>query len=221
MLSFLNSQITVILLVVLVLVEGVFIYKLYKANNEYRCKGDDIDQKSDYPKDADLNRAYEQEKLNTCQIQSEYEKLLEEYRRYKNETDKKIEEIVRLNNELNMLVGNRMQNSSSQNNKTSAASADTKYASFPRVAGGCVYFSDLSAGKVEDSYFELKISNDKATFRPLDFLRIRNFDSAMAAMCTTGVKPHVASTVIGVEPGQAHLEGKDWIIDKPANIKLA
>lgn len=99
----------------------------------------------------------------------------------------------------------------------------TMYASFPRTAGSSIYFSDLSENLVDDSYFELKISiaSGKATFKPLDFMKIRNYDPAMVAMFTEGVKPNVASTVLGVEPGKAHIEGKDWIIDNPAKIKLA
>lgn len=99
----------------------------------------------------------------------------------------------------------------------------TMYASFPRTAGSSIYFSDLSENLVEDSYFELKISmaSGKATFKPLDFMKIRNYDPAMAAMRTEGVKPNVASTVQGIEHGKAHIEGKDWIIDNPAKIKLA
>lgn len=98
----------------------------------------------------------------------------------------------------------------------------TMYASFPRSAGIRIYFSDLSENRVEDSYFELKVSavSGKATFKPLDFMKIRNYDPAMAAMLTEGVKPNVASTVIGIEPGNAHIEGKDWIIDNLAKIKL-
>lgn len=97
------------------------------------------------------------------------------------------------------------------------------YASFPRSAGSNIYFSDLSENWVDDSYFELKISfaSGKATFKPLDFMKIRNYDPAMAAMLTEGVKPNIASTVIGIEPGKAHIEGKDWIIDNLAKIKLA
>lgn len=99
----------------------------------------------------------------------------------------------------------------------------TMYASFPRSAGSSIYFSDLSENLVEDSYFELKVSlaSGKATFKPLDFMKIRNYDPAMAAMRTEGVKPNVASTVQGIEHGKAHKEGKDWFIDNPAKIKLA
>ena len=60
-----------------------------------------------------------------------------------------------------------------------------------------------------------------ASFKPLDFMKIRNYDPAMAAILTDGVKPNVASTVVGVEPGDAYLEGNDWIIKKLAKIKLA
>ena len=99
----------------------------------------------------------------------------------------------------------------------------TMYASFPRSAGSKIYFSDLSENLADDSFFELRISiaSGKATFKPLDFMKIRNYDPAMAAMLTEGVKPNVASTVIGIEPGKAHIEGKDWIIDNLAKIKLA
>ncbi|MBQ0062006.1 MAG: hypothetical protein KBT15_09565, partial [Bacteroidales bacterium] len=97
------------------------------------------------------------------------------------------------------------------------------YASFPRSAGNRVYFSDLKENKDDDSFFELKISsaNGRATFRPLEFMKIRNFDSAMAVMVTDGVKPNVAAVVLGIEPGEAHVEEKDYFIDKLATIKLA
>lgn len=95
------------------------------------------------------------------------------------------------------------------------------YASFPRSAGENIYFSDLTENLVDDSFFELKLSKDKASFKPLNFMKIRNYDPAMAAMQTEGVKPNVASTVLGIEPGEAHIDGKDWVIDKTAKIKLA
>lgn len=99
----------------------------------------------------------------------------------------------------------------------------TMFASFPRSAGTRTYFSDLSEKRNDDSYFELVISNvtGKATFKPLDFMKIRNYDPAMYAILTDGVKPNVASSVIGMEPGTAHIEGNDWIIDNLAKIKLA
>lgn len=107
--------------------------------------------------------------------------------------------------------------------KVESPKEKTMYASFPRSAGSRIYFSDLSENRVDDSYFELKVyvASGKATFKPLDFMKIRNYDPAMAAMLTEGVKPNIASTVIGIEPGKAHIEGKDWIIDNLAKIKLA
>lgn len=97
------------------------------------------------------------------------------------------------------------------------------YASFPRSAGSSIYFSDLTDKLSDDSYFELRITNDSgvASFRPLDFMKIRNYDPAMAAILTEGVKPNVASTVVGVESGEAQLEGNDWIIKRLAKVKLA
>ena len=108
--------------------------------------------------------------------------------------------------------------------KVPTANEIMMYASFPRSAGSSVYFSDLTENNVEDSYFELKISKStgKATFKPLDFLKIRNFDPAMVVIRTEGVKPNVASAVTGIKPGEAHLEeDKEWIVDTPAIIKLS
>lgn len=107
--------------------------------------------------------------------------------------------------------------------KEESSKEKTMYASFPRSAGNSSYFSDLSETFVDDSYFEFKVSvlSGKATFKPLDFMKIRNYDPAMVAMRTEGAKPNVASTVLGIEPGKAHIEGKDWIIDNLAIIKLA
>lgn len=98
-----------------------------------------------------------------------------------------------------------------------------RYASFPRSAGDSSYFSDLTENQVEDSYFEFKIveTTGKATFKPLDFMKIRSYDPAAPAMLTEGVKPSNASTVLKIEPGTAYMEGKDWIIETPAKIKLA
>ena len=97
------------------------------------------------------------------------------------------------------------------------------YASFPRLAGNSVYFSDLSEKPADDSYFELKVSTvlKKATFKPIDFMKIRNYDEAMAAMRTEGAKPNVATTVLEIKSGEAHKEENDWIIDNFATIKLA
>ena len=96
------------------------------------------------------------------------------------------------------------------------------YASFPRSAGTQRYFSDLHENRTDDSFFEFKINEiqGKATFKPLDFMKIRSIDESMIAIETEGAKPNVAASVIGIEPGSAHLEGKDWIIEKQAKIKL-
>ena len=104
-----------------------------------------------------------------------------------------------------------------------SSAGKTMYASFPRTAGSSIYFSDLSDNRTDDSYFELKVSNElkKATFKPIDFMKIRNYDEAMAAMRTEGAKPNVATTVLEIKPGEAHQEGKDWIINDFATIKLA
>ena len=116
-----------------------------------------------------------------------------------------------------------VQNTEGETSSNNEEPRNIMYASFPRSAGSTIYFSDLTDKLVDDSYFELRITSDteKASFRPLDFMKIRNYDPAMAAILTDGVKPNVASTVVGVEPGDAYLEGNDWIIKKLAKIKLA
>ena len=153
---------------------------------------------------------------------------------------RRIDELTRDNNELNELYsrdpvpvnldgelkGTDLKDDNSfghEDSQDARGGAMTKYASFPRAAGSTIYFSDLSDRLVDDSYFELKISSDtgKASFRPLDFMKIRNYDPAMAAILTDGVKPNVASTVVGIEPGEVTLEGNDWIINKLAKVKLA
>lgn len=97
------------------------------------------------------------------------------------------------------------------------------FSSFPRSGGAQRYFSDLQNTRGDDSFFEFKINKERgeATFKPLDFMKIRSIDDAMIAIETEGAQPNAASTVIDIEPGTAHLEGKDWIIDKRAIIKLA
>lgn len=104
-----------------------------------------------------------------------------------------------------------------------SSAGKTMYASFPRTAGNSIYFSDLSDNRADDSYFEFKISlvSGKATFKPIDFMKIRNYDEAMAAMRTEGAKPNVATTVLEIKSGEAHKEENDWFIDNFATIKLA
>lgn len=153
---------------------------------------------------------------------------------------RRIDELTRDNNELKMLYSNDSITSNVEKRNDSLDPVvehsqgnempqETKggqiimYASFPRSAGSTIYFSDLTNKLADDSYFELRINSDTdmASFKPLDFMKIRNYDPAMAAILTDGVKPNVASTVVGVEPGDAYLEGNDWIIKKLAKIKLA
>lgn len=169
-------------------------------------------------------------------IQEKYEKACVEIGKLKciiDELKCKNDELTRENNELNELYnkdstskGEDLIDERSLGHEMTQKTKDgqiTKYASFPRSAGSSIYFSDLTDKLVDDSYFELKIISEsgKASFRPLDFMKIRNYDPAMAAILTDGVKPNVASTIVGVEPGDAYLEGNDWIINKLAKVKLA
>lgn len=107
--------------------------------------------------------------------------------------------------------------------KGDAKTARTLYASFPRSAGSLVYFSDVSEKLCEESHFELNVSADgtKATFRPMDFMKIRNVDEAMNGIVTEGVRANLAQLVTSVVAGKAHRENKDWIIDEQAIVKLA
>jgi len=172
---------------------------------------------------------------------SDYYKLQDDYEKARAEIIKLnriIDEQKRENVELNTLLskahneppitklGEQTIVQSNQAERVFSPKTETQiimYASFPRSAGSSSYFSDLTEDLADDSFFELKVSHDtgKASFKPLDFMKIRNYDPAMAAMVTEGVKPNVASTVLGIESGMAHLEGKDWIIDNPAKIKIA
>lgn len=176
-----------------------------------------------------------------------YENLYNDYReKYEKACDEigklksRIDELTRDYNELNELYGKETAPSNvdekseganpivdrsleSETTQGAIVGQKIKYASFPRSAGSTIYFSDLTDKLVDDSYFELRLSGDtdKASFRPLDFMKIRNYDPAMAAILTDGVKPNVASTVVGIEPGDAYLEGNDWIIKNLAKVKLA
>lgn len=99
----------------------------------------------------------------------------------------------------------------------------TMYASMARQVDNRAYFSDISDNIKDDSYFVLTIhkSSETATYKPLDFMKIRGYDPVMSAIRTEGAKPHAATAVLSIEPGEAHLEGKDWFIDKYTTIKLA
>lgn len=190
-----------------------------------------------YSKYRKLEAKYNKSKRENYELDILYQDQLRKNNWLNNDIGKKNLEI----NELNKLVGKdktstndtlpqknvepseSSEKDSEAKKKNVEAKEVTMYASFPRSAGSSVYFSDLTLILEDDSFFELKISKDKkmATFRPLDFMKIRNYDPAMIAMQTEGVKPNVASAVLGIENGKAHKEGSDWIIDNPAKIKLA
>lgn len=113
-------------------------------------------------------------------------------------------------------------NDKKQTKHESKLSVLIKYADFPRSSGSMIYFTDISETKNDDSFFELEIdaSGQKATFKPLDFLKIRGVDEAMLAISTEGVRPNKANSVIGITPGTAVLEGNVWKIKELAKIKL-
>lgn len=174
-----------------------------------------------------------------CQRIDNYKYKISQLEDEKRKLENEKSELVRANNELNKLneskpvekidietsaylsAFSKYDNSCQGNMKEDAGVV--KYASFPRTVENRIYFSDVTDSKLEDSYFELRVSMEtgKATFKPIDFIQIRNYDSAMSVIQTQGVKPNVADKVIGVEPGTAHLEGNDWFIDSLVKIKLA
>jgi len=192
--------------------------KEYKEFSDYRRERNRQNGKCSNSNNSNYNKLQD----------DEYENLVLENKGLKKTNNELSREI----NELNTLIekykkrdeGTLTLKKQEKNDSPSKKSSQIiRYASFPRSAGSNSYFSDLTESLADDSYFELKISEDtgEAIFRPLDFMKIRNYDPAMAAMTTEGVKPNMASSILGIEPGKAHLEGKDWIIDKPATIKLA
>jgi len=235
------SIIIVLLLVILILVAIII---LLRNSRIYSSSSEGENKSSKYvplDKHKEILKKYEelQEKCDNIELnnfdiskfyelQDNYEKACVEIGKLKS----KIDELTRDNQELDTLykMSTRREEDTPPLKKQKRDSVPPKkdpqivrYASFPRSAGSNSYFSDLTEKLADDSYFELIVSDDtnKAIFKPLDFMKIRNYDPAMAAMVTEGVKPNVASTILNIEPGKAHLDGKDWIIDKPAIIKLA
>lgn len=239
------SILIIILLLVLLLVAFIFIVtqrELINKGSKSSSRGTvsrEVHEKVFRERDAfrdELNRLKAKNGDNQDnEIEEKYEKVCVENVKLKC----RIDELIRENNELKELYNkdsfpNECDEKISASNPTvehslghektkESIDGNVKYASFPRSAGSTIYFSDLTDKLVDDSYFELRISGDtrKASFKPLDFMKIRNYDPAMAAILTDGVKPNVASTVVGVEPGEAYLEGNDWIIRYLAKIKLA
>ena len=236
---------------VLLLLAGMIILKLYRERKKSDNEGGSHDfvslnKHKEVLKDRDNLRneidLLKQRGLSR-EIDPVYNDLQEKYERACVEIGnlkRKIDELTRDNNELNVLYGNDSTTNVDKRQvplenpavvhsheeevlKETKGGQHTMYTSFPRSAGSSIYFSDLTDKLSDDSYFELRITNDSgvASFRPLDFMKIRNYDPAMAAILTEGVKPNVASTVVGVESGEAQLEGNDWIIKRLAKVKLA
>ena len=247
--SILQNNITliliIILLLVLLLVASIFILTLRERIKKYsksfprgtvskEVHEKVLRQRDELQNKLDVLKA-KNGVIHDNEIELEFENACVEIGKLK----WKIDELTRKNNELkNLCNKNPFPYESDEKNNASIPTIENsignektkesiegiiKYASFPRSVGSSIYFSDLTDKLVDDSYFELRISGNtgKASFRPLDFMKIRNYDPAMAAILTDGVKPNVASTVVGVEPGDAYLEGNDWIIKKLAKIKLA
>lgn len=211
----------------------------YASSHDYVSKQKHIELLRERDALQDELKRIEVEKGNIqdgYDIQEKYEKACVEIGKLKciiDELKCKNDELTRENNELNELYnkdstskGEDLIDERSLGHEMTQETKDgqiTKYASFPRSAGSSIYFSDLTDKLVDDSYFELKIISEsgKASFRPLDFMKIRNYDPAMTAILTDGVKTNVASTVVGMEPGEAYLEGNDWIIKNLAKVRLA
>ena len=214
-------------LLLIILLLSTFIV-LLKLRREKSHSNDGVNTPSDsvpLEKHKEILRKWEELRDKNKNIESgssdvsDYLSLQEEYKK----ACLKIEELKRSNYELNEIINKykkRVEKISSQEKQerygtpSKNGSQVILYASFPRSAGSNSYFSDLTDNLSADSYFELKVSDGtgKAVFKPLDFMKIRNYDAAMAAIVTEGVKPNVALSVVGIEPGIAHLEEKVWII---------
>ena len=232
----------VLALLFIILLLVAFILFLYWSNNKPPYEGDDksskgvpfdkhrkiLEEKESWRKKCEKLEANNSDNTDYLRLLEDYENACVEIGKLKSQID----ELTRDKNELNELYdkSTRMREDTPTFKKQETESVFSKngslvirYASFPRSAGSNIYFSDLTANLEDDSFFELKSfdGTDEAIFKPLDFMKIRNYDPAMAAITTEGVKPNMASTIVSIEPGKAHLDGKDWIIDKPANIYLA
>lgn len=231
----LSVIVIIILLVLVIIIEGFIILYLYNIKWEEKSEQSEQDQQKNKliqrikvlnEKNRELTRyADERNKSVGNEFTSSFPEtqkgsILIPY--IPKSTSNETSSVVVPENPVSM-VSQYNKNVVEDDYKDRTSTEKTMYVSFPRTAGSSIYFSDLSEKRADDSYFELKISviYEKATFKPIDFMKIRNYDPAMAAMFTEGVKPSTASTVLGIESGEAHKEGKDWIIDKPAKIKLA
>ena len=224
------SLLIIAILSLLLVIAVLYIITLRRLSN----KGDGSDSDR-----GDLRQKFLREFRDRRDAQEQLEDYKEKYELVLSKNRELENEIHKLNltvNELTRLYDNKaersnteiredrvtanLQNSEDKPILNNVEPRNIMYASFPRSAGSTIYFSDLTDKLADDSYFELRISGEKASFRPLDFMKIRNYDPAMAVILTDGVKPNVASTVVGVEPGNACLEGNDWIIKNLAKVKL-
>lgn len=192
------------------------------------------------PQSTELSwtKDYENLQTNYANLEDENKKLKEEIRKLKRELDK----LKRDYDELEKLQGcrERIGHEESTTDSKSKEAESTKsvqtenesnapsrkvealYATTPRSGGGILYFAGLNDSQSEDSYFELKITSkdDVAEFWPLDFMKIRNLDSAMKAIQHTGANPREASGATLEKTGRARRDGERWIIETPARIKL-
>lgn len=224
----------IVILFILLIIAVIYIFTLKRRNNkggESNLHGADLRRKfeNEFRKREDVEYQLEDYKSKYALVCSKNRELESDIQKLQ----LTINELSRLYDTNNTERANLEQiedsipaNVQSTEENTSSKYVEPRnimYASFPRSAGSTIYFSDLSDKLADDSYFELRISGDTgiASFRPLDFMKIRNYDPAMAAILTEGVKPNLASTVVSVEPGDAYLEGNDWVIKKLAKVKLS
>lgn len=227
----------------ILLIAALFI--IIKLSSKKTPSKQDLDGSHGFVPREKYNLVFNQ-RNDAFQEKEKFENLYNDYReKYEGacveigKLKRKIDDLTRDNNELNVLYDNDsslnsldekkeapqpivMLSQESERKTGNKEGSVIRYASFPRSAGSTIYFSDLTDKLADDSYFELRTSNETgiATFRPLDFMKIRNYDPAMAAIQTDGVKPNFASSVVGVEMGEAYLEGNDWVIKKLAKVKL-
>lgn len=230
-----------IIIIILLIIIIILVYIVSKESiNKNKYSNHDSREQYDKLKDKYLqkNESYNSACLEINKLKAQ----IEEIKRENNELNKLLGKDSTMNGVMTELKdegANKVKDTSYQSSiqniypnetlkdtqsytETNRVACDIMYASFPRTNGSTKYFTDLTTSLVEDSYFELMISSNtnKASFKPLEFMKIRNSDTVMLAIVTEGVKPHSATTILGIEPGEAHKD-KVWIIDKPAKIKLA
>ena len=236
--------ICVFIIVILLIIIVIQYCNLKQYNKERQSLGNNIPRE----KFNSLFRKKDQTEQEKNDILIKYNSLRSDYEsiclctdNYKQEINKLKAENARLNrtiDELNEIIGRPQASPVSHKSSMQAFSAmsdfdenskepqilskDVKmFASFPRLAENRQYFSELT-DREEGAYFELMVSKEtgKATFKPINFLQIRNYDSAMSVIQTEGAKPNVATNILSVKPGTAHIEDDVWIIDSLVKIQL-